>query len=97
MGAIFRVPVISASWEQVRERCWEARIPIAVTALDSGAVDIRRAELHRMAVVIGSEGQGVRREILETAEKKLIIPMNPHCESLNAAVAAAIAMWQMKQ
>ena len=97
MGAIFRVPVISASWEQVRERCWEARIPIAVTALEDGAVDIRRAELHRMAVVIGSEGQGVRREILETAEKKLIIPMNPHCESLNAAVAAAIAMWQMKQ
>ena len=97
MGAVFRVPVVSASWEQVRESCREAHIPIAVTALDDRAVDIRQAELHRMAVVIGSEGQGVRREILEAAEKKLIIPMNPHCESLNAAVAAAIAMWQMKQ
>lgn len=49
-----------------------------------------------MAAVIGSEGQGVRREILDAADKKLIIPMNPHCESLNAAVAAAIVMWQMK-
>ena len=28
---------------------------------------------------------------------ELIIPMNPRCESLNAAVAAAIVMWQMKQ
>ena len=37
------------------------------------------------------------REILDAADKKLIIPMNPHCESLNAAVAAAIVMWQMKQ
>ena len=49
-----------------------------------------------MAVVIGSEGQGVRKEILEHAGAELIIPMNPHCESLNAAVAAAIVMWQMK-
>jgi TrmH family RNA methyltransferase len=50
-----------------------------------------------MAVVIGSEGQGVRPEILHYAQKQLIIPMNEHCESLNAAIAAAIVMWQMKQ
>jgi TrmH family RNA methyltransferase len=49
-----------------------------------------------MAVVIGSEGQGVRREILDAADRELIIPMNPNCESLNAAVAATIVMWQMK-
>ena len=40
---------------------------------------------------------GVRREILESADGELIIPMNKRCESLNAAVAAAIVMWQMKQ
>ena len=97
MGAVFRVRVVTATWEQVRTACREAGIPIAVTALEDGAVDIRQAQLHRMAVVIGSEGQGVRREILEAAEEKLIIPMNPHCESLNAAVAAAISMWQMKK
>jgi TrmH family RNA methyltransferase len=49
-----------------------------------------------MAVVIGSEGQGVRQEILHAADAELIIPMNPRCESLNAAVAATIVMWQMK-
>lgn len=97
MGAVFRTPVVTASWEQVSSACREAGIPVAVTALEDGAVDIRHAELSRMAVVIGSEGQGVRREILESAGEKLIIPMNPHCESLNAAVAAAITMWQMKQ
>ena len=97
MGAVFRVPVVSASWVQVRDACLEAGIPIAVTALDDRAVDIRQAALSKMAVVIGSEGQGVRREILEGAGEKLIIPMNPHCESLNAAIAAAIVMWQMKK
>ena len=50
-----------------------------------------------MAVVIGSEGQGVRKEILDSADHELIIPMNAHCESLNAAVAAAIVAWQMQQ
>ena len=49
-----------------------------------------------MAVVIGSEGRGVRKEILDAADAELIIPMNPRCESLNAAVAATIVMWQMK-
>jgi TrmH family RNA methyltransferase len=48
-------------------------------------------------VVIGSEGQGVRKEILDSADRELIIPMNPRCESLNAAIAAAIVMWQMQK
>ncbi len=95
MGAVFRTPVVTAAWEQAFSSCREAGIPIAVTALDPNAADIRQAELSKMAVVIGSEGQGVRREILEAAQEKLIIPMNPHCESLNASVAAAITMWQM--
>lgn len=96
MGAVFRTPVIQATWAEVQAACREAGIPIAVTALSHRAKDIRNAELSSVAVVIGSEGQGVRKEILEAADAELIIPMNPHCESLNAAVAAAIVMWQMK-
>ena len=97
MGAVFRTPVVSVPWAQAREAFAREHIPVAVTALDAHSVDIRGADLAGMAVVIGSEGQGVRLEILESAERKLIIPMNPHCESLNAAVAATIVMWQMKK
>ena len=96
MGAVFRTPVIQAPWEQVRSACREAGIPIGVTALSQRAIDLRRANLSEMALVIGSEGRGVRTEILSSADQELIIPMNPHCESLNAAIAAAIVMWQMK-
>ena len=95
MGAVFRRPPVSAQWEQVKEACSAAGIRIAVTALSDDAKDIRTADVDRMAVVIGSEGQGVRRQVLEQADAQLIIPMDPHCESLNAAVAAAIVMWQM--
>lgn len=96
MGAVFRMPVASVTWEAAQAHFIQAGIPVTVTALSDRAVDIRSADLGAMAVVIGSEGQGVRPEILAAADKQLIIPMNPHCESLNAAVAAAIAMWQMK-
>jgi TrmH family RNA methyltransferase len=96
MGAVFRTPVVQSTWEEVSSALHQAGIPIAVTALSDRASDIRQADITAMAVVIGSEGQGVRREILENADAELIIPMQPHCESLNAAVAAAIVMWQMK-
>lgn len=97
MGAVFRREVVRASWEQVRSACREKGIPIGVTALSARAGDIRRSALGTMAVVIGSEGQGVRQEILRAADAELIIPMNPHCESLNAAVAATIVLWQMRK
>lgn len=97
MGAVFRMPVIQTTWEVARAGCFETGIPLAVTALFEKAQDLRCAALDRMVVVIGSEGRGVRQEILDAADVQLIIPMNPHCESLNAATAAAIVMWQMKQ
>ena len=93
MGAVFRTPVMQSNWETVRQACQDAQIPVAITALTDRAEDIRNARLSEMAVVIGSEGRGVRQEILEYADRELIIPMNPRCESLNAAVAATIAMW----
>ena len=96
MGAVFRNVPMQVNWQQALDCCKEAAIEVAVTALSDRARDIRSADLQTMAVVIGSEGQGVRPEILAAAQAELIIPMNENCESLNAAVAAAIVMWQMK-
>ena len=97
MGAVFRVPPVQSTWQEVKTACKEAGIPIGVTALSERAKDLRQWKLKNMAVVIGSEGQGVRKEILDSADRELIIPMNPRCESLNAAIAAAIVMWQMQK
>ena len=97
MGAAFRTPGVPASREEVLGKCRGAGTPIGVTALSDRAVDIRSARLSDMALVIGSEGRGVRKEVLENADHELIIPMNPHCESLNAAIAAAIVMWEIRR
>ena len=97
MGAVFRREIVVTTWETAQAACQEAGVPIGVTALRKTAEDIRRAPVGTMAVVIGSEGQGVRETILDAADRALIIPMNPHCESLNAAVAATAVMWQMEK
>lgn len=97
MGAVFRMDIVQTTWQEAEAACKQAGIPIGVTALNESAKDLREAPLNTMAVVIGSEGQGVRQEILANAEQSLIIPMNPNCESLNAAIAAAIVMWQMEK
>lgn len=97
MGAVLRTQPVQTTWAQAQKDCASAGIPIGVTALSERAKDLRQSPLQKMAVVIGSEGRGVRQEILDSADAELIIPMNAHCESLNAAVAAAIVAWQMQQ
>ena len=97
MGAVFRREVVQTTWQTAKTACAAAGIPIAVTALSERASDLRLTDVGKMAVVIGSEGRGVRRELRDAADAELIIPMNEHCESLNAAVAATIVMWQMQK
>lgn len=96
MGAVFRREVVQTTWEEAKSALRRAGIPIGVTALSPRAKDLREENLREMAVVMGSEGRGVSEAVLESADRELIIPMNPRCESLNAAIASAIVMWQMK-
>lgn len=92
MGAVFR----TAPKQIALERVLSSGVQVAATALTPQAADLRDVNLKEFLVVIGSEGQGVCPELLNASEKQIIIPMQPRCESLNAAVAAAIVMWQIK-
>ncbi|MBD9196838.1 MAG: RNA methyltransferase, partial [Clostridiales bacterium] len=44
--------------------------------------------------VIGSEGRGLTEELLALCDGTVRIPMSPRCESLNAAVAASVLLWE---
>ena len=50
--------------------------------------------LRRCAVIVGSEGRGVSAEALALCDRRLKIPMDRTCESLNAAAAAAVLLWE---
>ncbi|WP_300270808.1 TrmH family RNA methyltransferase [uncultured Flavonifractor sp.] len=45
-------------------------------------------------MVIGSEGRGVSQAVLDACALTLKIPMRDRCESLNAAVAASVVLWE---
>jgi len=96
MGAVFRSVPASMTAEAAVRACREKQIPLYAAAMGPDAQDVRRLPLSRAAVAVGSEGQGVRAALLQAADGCAVIPMNPRCESLNAAAAAAILMWQMK-
>lgn len=97
MGAVLRTQPLSMTREQAVQSCRRQKIKLLATAMCDGAVDLRQAPVSSAAVVIGSEGQGVSRELLAQADGSVVIPMTARCESLNAAIAAAIVMWQMRR
>lgn len=95
MGACFRLPLYEAEASTLPGLLERSGLTLWATALREDAVDIKTAQLSRCAVVIGSEGRGVSPELLEMSEKTVKIPMRERCESLNAAAAAAIVLWEM--
>lgn len=95
MGAVFSENIlrmdISAAAELIRAK----GLPLYGAALSDRARDIRELELKNAVVAIGSEGRGLSAELLSLCDGELIIPMAPGSESLNAAVAASIVLWEM--
>lgn len=97
MGGIFRQAVIQLDLEELRYYVNQNKVKLYGAALSDSASDIRDINMKKIAVAIGSEGRGLSSELLEICEGQLIIPMSPSSESMNAAVAASIVMWEMSR
>ena len=95
MGACFRLPVWEVETDELPALLEGSGLPLYATALREDTVDLRRADLSRCAVVIGSEGRGISEQLLQASCRTLKIPMRQRCESLNAAAAAAVVLWEM--
>lgn len=96
MGAVFRRRVIELSVAELVEQAAAAELPIYAAALDSTAFDLREVKLPASyAFAIGNEGHGLSDELLKASHARVIIPMSERCESLNAAAAATIILWEM--
>ncbi len=95
MGAIFRQTVLSVPRGSLADFLRDQGLPLYGAALSERARDLRGLNVRRAAVAVGSEGRGLSPELLSLCDEQLIIPMNPDSESLNAAMAAAVIMWEM--
>lgn len=95
MGAVFRCPVWRVSEEDLTAFLTHNHLPLYGAALRDDTVDVRQADYTRAAVAVGSEGRGLSAGLLARCDQTVKIPMHPHCESLNAAVAASVLLWEM--
>ena len=94
MGAVFRCPAWSCTLEELRQLLSAAALPLYGAALRADTADVRRVDFRRCALAIGSEGRGLSAAVLAACDRTVRIPMRAHCESLNAAAAAAVLLWE---
>lgn len=97
MGAVFRLTI----WEETDgesavRQLRDAKIPIYAAALSEETLTAGRFPFpESLALAIGNEGHGLSETLLRAADKIVRIPMAPGAESLNAAAAAAVLMWEV--
>lgn len=94
MGAVFRCPVWTVGVEELSALLKRSGIPLYGAALREDTLDARQADYSRCAIAIGSEGRGLTEGVLALCDRTIKIPMSEHCESLNAAAAATVLLWE---
>ena len=95
MGALFRRPVWCCTAQEAAALLRRSQIPLYGAALRQDTKDARHVDYTHAAVAIGSEGRGLCAEVLALCDCTVRIPMSERCESLNAAVAASVLLWEM--
>lgn len=100
MGTVLQVPWTRIpEWDEAAPVLHAAGFEIAALALSDDAVSLETyaaAPPGRIALVLGSEGDGLSRHALAAADRVLTIPMLHGVDSLNVASASAVALWALR-
>ena len=94
MGAHFRLPIHSMTWEEIEQMTKSAGLQIFLADMDGQScweTDLRQP----LALIIGGEAEGAREEARKLATQKISIPMVGNVESLNAGVAGSVMMFEV--
>ena len=94
MGAVFRRPVYTMTAQEMKDLLTRSGIPLYGAALRDDTADAREVNYRPSAIAIGSEGRGLTDEVLALCDMAIRIPMSARCESLNAAIAASVLLWE---
>ncbi|MCR5306575.1 MAG: RNA methyltransferase [Oscillospiraceae bacterium] len=99
MGALFRLPLLKISdAEAFLADCGAAGLPTCAAVVDRDALPLQQFDFSGgAAVLIGNEGNGLPRSISDACTHRLTIPMAPDSNSLNAAMAAGLFLWEMQR
>ena len=103
MGTIFQVPWgrignIPSDWPRDISRLSALGFKTAAMALTDDSVSIDDATLmqeERLAIILGTEGDGLAKSTIASCDYTVKIPMSHGVDSLNVAAAGAVAFWQL--
>lgn len=97
MGSVFRVPFWNGiEYSEAVNMLRSAGIVTYASVVDKDALDLKETVFeNNCAVVIGNEGNGLSKADVELCDKKVTIRMKGNINSLNAASAAGIFLWEM--
>ncbi len=98
MGAVYRMPFLYVDdLPEMIERIKDRKIRVYAAHLDGKNTYDKEDYCGGTAFLIGNEGNGLRQEIADCADAWVRIPMAGQVESLNAAVAASILMFEVSR
>jgi tRNA G18 (ribose-2'-O)-methylase SpoU len=100
MGAALSVPIIRSDDlpTEIDRLRRDFGFELAATVLDADAEPLgRAARPHRIALLLGSEGHGLDRALVERCDRRLTIAMQRGIDSLNVAVAAGIFLYHFSR
>lgn len=98
MGSIYRVPFCYAeNMQAVMQKLKQCKIQTYAAYLDGSSVHDAQNYKEATAFLIGNEGNGLTRELAESADWRIRIPMCGKVESLNAGIASAILMYEAQR
>ena len=101
MGGLFRADILRIENSLMPEyisRLRDSGRRVFAAALDDSALMLGEFETQKGdCFVIGNEGHGLSREVIGACDRSVMIPMHEGCESLNAAAASVILMWEMQR
>lgn len=97
MGTVFQIPwtFVGEGWN---DRLHQMGFVTAAMALREDAISIadpRLKAVEKLAVVLGTEGDGLAGQTITDCDYKVIIPMSHEVDSLNVAAASAVAFWEL--
>jgi len=93
-GSAFRLPIIGASEDEVFSRLRSSGITLLAAVADRGLAASEVDLTKSAALLIGNEGRGLSEDLLNRAEGRVTIPRSGPVESLNAAIAGSILLYE---